>query len=573
MGKMGAARVLLPVVAAVAVVLVGPAQAAAGGLMVRGGFSDNLVLQASSTKGAVLWGSATPGATVDVAVGSSVHGGNYTAAAGADGAWSVTLKPYEVAAGDGNSFTVEVASGSSTVVAKNVAYGDVFLCSGQSNMRLSLIPVYNATEIIAAADHPEIRLMYVPDAFATTEQDEMPNGTEWQVTSPQTVPQFSATCYLSTLAMQRLRPANPNVPERVYGLIDASVGSTDVQSWMSAAARKTALRSCWQPAGATTLPPSASKSPENGTAAEELWNAMIHPLLPMQIRAILWDQGENNAHYCNATQYNCLFASMINSWREAFGEDTPVAFAQIGGYAFLHGADNMSNWDIRYAQANTVMPGAVKYSTDSGYLHVPLSVMASTYDLGSPQYGMPSNHWWIHCRNKTEVGRRIALQLLELLGEPSGQEVVGPIVQQTVLDHTADQVPVAKIYFSHIGSKLKLQPAQGCIQCCNQTARRSPADATVFQVANRLGEWLDAIATLDPGSDDSIIVTPNTKVTGNWLSGVRFGFLDIPQCAPYNTQGLPAGQFSFPVPYAAQTLHRTRWDGHHSAPNGITGTS
>ena len=91
----------------------------------------------------------------------------------------------------------------------------------------------------------------------------------------------------------------------MYGLIDSAVGSTDVQSWMATEARSTALHTCWTPRNATALPPSHSHAPANATAASELWNAMIAPVVQFGVSAVLWDQGENNAH-CVA--YDLLLA-------------------------------------------------------------------------------------------------------------------------------------------------------------------------------------------------------------------------------------------------------------------------
>jgi hypothetical protein len=99
---------------------------------------------------------------------------------------------------------------------------------------------------------------------------------------------------------------------------------------------------------------------------------------------------------------------------------------------------------------------------------------------------------------------------------------------------------------------LALLPAQGCMQCCNQSNRRSPSDPFVFQVANRKGVLLQAVGSVASSPDGPIVlVKPTTNVTGSWLASVQFGVLDIPQCVLYNSAELPAVPFEFPVPWPA----------------------
>jgi sialate O-acetylesterase len=163
-------------------------------------------------------------------------------------------------------------------------------------MAIALSAAYNATEIIAAANRPEIRLFTVakqgapsplPDLLNTTSDAGNPT---WRPSTSSLAVQFSAVCYLTALELQRLHHAGD--ADAVYGLIDSAVGSTDVQSWMSTESRATALHTCWSPKNATSLPPSHSHSPIGQTASGELWNAMIHPLVPFGLSAVLWDQGE-----------------------------------------------------------------------------------------------------------------------------------------------------------------------------------------------------------------------------------------------------------------------------------------
>ena len=278
-------------------------------------FGTNMVLQESGSHGAVVFGFAPPGSALQLLVSgssaSTLPRSAYNTTADPDtGAWEVTLVPYVPAADDPNNFTLSLQSSTSAAavevaVAHNVSFGTVLLCSGQSNMALDLHPIYDNGTIIAAAHHPEIRLFAVPPLYASTPQPALPanNSVAWQQTTPETVASFSGLCYLTALEIERTRAAaDASVAKRprYYGLVRVAIGSTDVQSWMSDRARAAALATCWTPSGATALPPSNShNTPKGAESASVLWNAMVAPLAPNAFGALLWDQGENNAHYCS----------------------------------------------------------------------------------------------------------------------------------------------------------------------------------------------------------------------------------------------------------------------------------
>lgn len=139
--------------------------------------------------------------------------------------------------------------------------------------------------------------------------------------------------------------------------------------------------------------------PVGGQAGpSELYNGMVAPLVGWSVRAVLWDQGECNGHYDSEDDYVCLFGAMIESWRQLWNEgDTPFVYVQIGAYL---GGGNVST--IRLAQSD-VMPAPNRTVVTTG--------MAASYDLGSPCPNDPKGTWCIHCRNKTEVGRRLGRQV------------------------------------------------------------------------------------------------------------------------------------------------------------------
>jgi sialate O-acetylesterase len=182
-------------------------------------FSDNMVLQRDIA--CPVWGWAKPGETVKVTLdGKTVEG-----TADATGKWRVNVGPFP--AGGPHEVTI---AGSQTVTLKNVLFGDVWICSGQSNMQFGMWGTNNSQEEIAAADHPQMRLFSVPNVVGF-EPQELVAG-QWQVCSPQAVGGFTAVGYF----FGRKLNADLNVP---IGLIHSSWGGTIAEAWTSAEALKT----------------------------------------------------------------------------------------------------------------------------------------------------------------------------------------------------------------------------------------------------------------------------------------------------------------------------------------------
>ena len=191
-------------------------------------FSDNAVLQRD--RPLPVWGWAMPGARVEVQLDDTKQ----AATAGVDGRWTTTFAPHAT----GGTHTMTVTAGGSGVTRKNLLFGDVWLCSGQSNMAYDLHGVQNPDAEIAAANYPEIRLLQVPSAVKNTPQDTF-KGVGWQVCSPQTVATFSGVGYFFGRDLYK----KLKVP---IGLIDSSVSGTPGEAWVSAPALATLPD--WKPA-------------------------------------------------------------------------------------------------------------------------------------------------------------------------------------------------------------------------------------------------------------------------------------------------------------------------------------
>ena len=273
-------------------------------------FGDNMVLSESVTRSARIFGFAAAQTVVTLADDNAHHAkARYSATADASGKWTIALGPYVVEPGDANNFTLTLTNGGAKKTAANAAYGTVLLCRGQSNMELNLLPIYNTTTIIAAANHPNIRLFTVNRNGSKTEARQLQPkvsvgpahvGTVWTPVTPATIPTFSAICYLTALHYAQRVPGGM---KKVYGLVSSNIGSTDVQSWMSQTTRAKALKTCWRSQDgkpAIALPPSASHAPAGFFGSGELFNAMIYPMIGNLWSGILWDQGENNGECCSS---------------------------------------------------------------------------------------------------------------------------------------------------------------------------------------------------------------------------------------------------------------------------------
>ncbi len=183
-------------------------------------FSENAVLQRD--RPLIIWGWARSKADVTVKFG----GGQRTLRAADDGYWSVPIRPR----GAGGPYSLEVSSAGQTETRSNLMFGDVWLCSGQSNMEFPVNGVNNAAAEKASANYPNIRLLTVPKAIRPQPIDTF--EADWQVCSPETVGDFSAVGYFFGRKLHR----DLKVP---IGLIDSSWGGTVAQAWTSKAALQT----------------------------------------------------------------------------------------------------------------------------------------------------------------------------------------------------------------------------------------------------------------------------------------------------------------------------------------------
>ena len=245
-------------------------------------FGDHMVLQRGVK--VPVWGTADAGEKVTVTAMDK----SQSAVADDKGKWRVTLDPMQ----SDQPFTVTVA-GKNSIAINDVLAGEVWLCSGQSNMEFRLDQAINAKDALAAADHPTMRLFIAQHNNTDEPQDDVKGG-QWMVCSPETAQHFSAVGYFFGLELQQ----KLNVP---FGLIESNWGGTRAEAWLPKDAFER-LHLPYEPAWTNEwlhpAPNPASTKPVPSRAFEApsvLYNGMINPLVGYAMRGVIWYQGESNA--------------------------------------------------------------------------------------------------------------------------------------------------------------------------------------------------------------------------------------------------------------------------------------
>ena len=330
-------------------------------------FSDHMVLQQTSE--VTIWGKSSPSQEIEISFNEMM----IETVADAEGNWRGIIET--PAAGGPYDLEVKSKDGETKVIFTDVMVGEVWICSGQSNMEWPLTKSLNPeTEIEDSKEFSNLRLFTV-DHKATPESLEDFSKTKgWDVCSPDSVPNFSAVAYFFGRELKR----ELDVP---IGLIHTSWGGTRCEAWISEQALEaqptlTPLLEYWQ----ENDDPTSRHRPSN------LYNGMINPLKGIQFRGFIWYQGEANVG--RGYQYQTLFPTLIADWRQQLSNpDAPFYFAQLAPYRYAkHPPEALPEiWD---AQLKT-------------WQSVPNTGMAVTNDIGNLKN--------IHPKNKQEVGRRLAL--------------------------------------------------------------------------------------------------------------------------------------------------------------------
>ncbi len=438
-------------------------------------FGDNMVLQQKAR--AAVWGWAEPGEKIIVKGSWQFFGA--TCRADKDGRWMVNIST--PAAGGPHTLTIQ---GKNKITVNQILSGEVWVCSGQSNMEWAVKSFDKTQQEIAQADYPKIRLFTVQKAFDAAPQQECQG--QWQMCGPATVESFSAAGYFFGRQLhQKL-----NVP---IGLICTSWGGTPAEAWASQKNLQPQFPE-FSPIIDAFVKPSDNSEKWTQCTPTALFNGMVSPLIPFQIAGVIWYQGESNVgrHH----QYAKLFPAMITDWRKCWGiGDFPFYYVQIAPYVYNDGLASSSAL-LRDAQTKTLAA-------------IPNVGMASTIDIGMEKD--------IHPTNKQEVGRR--LSLLALANHYDRKDLVfsGPMYKSMKIE----------------GGKIRI-----LFDYAQDGLVAKGGDLTDFVIAGSDSKFVPAKAIIE----NNTVVVSSERVKEPAV--VRFAWTNWTCPNLYNKAGLPANQFA-----------------------------
>jgi sialate O-acetylesterase len=489
------------------------ASLAAADVKLPGVFGDHMLLQRDTAL--PVWGWADPGEKVTV----TLAGQSQSTTADGAGKWSVQLAPLE--AGGPHVLRVQ---GKNTLERTDVLVGEVWLCSGQSNMAMTVGAAANKEAELAAANHPQIRICHVTRNPAQEPQTDC--EAPWKVCSPETVGTFSASAYFFGRELHKVL----GVP---VGLINSSVGGTPVQAWTGTKAQEALPElkplietlnkaiAAYDPATAqqryekqlVAWKQAVAKAKAEGKQAPRkpqlqdpnlsqnspgrLYNGMIAPLAPYGLRGAIWYQGESNAGGPAAGLYGLQLRTMISNWRQDWRQgDFPFIYVQLPNFkAPQKEPSETDGWPIVREQMLKTLA-----LSNAG--------MAVTIDIGEERD--------IHPKNKQDVGQRLAQWAL---AKTYGKDVVacGPLYKSL-----SKQGNSIVLYFDYVDGGL---------------VAKGGAKLQGFAIAGDDKKFVWAEAKIEGGC--VTVSSPEVKAP----AAVRYAWANNPDCNLCNQAGLPASPF------------------------------
>lgn len=479
-----------------------------------------------------VWGWAAPGEKVAV----TFAGQTKTTEAGSDGKWQVKLDPL-TASKEGRPLTI---AGQNTITLANVLVGEVWVCSGQSNMQMGLRSAAGGRAAVNEANQPLIRLFTIEPTAAMQPRED--SSGKWEVCSPETVADFSAVGYFFGNALQEAL----DVP---VGLINTSWGGQSIEGFLPRAAltgdsawskglagkidhevrnfkpeevqkRYADALAKWEESMAAYSQarkdgtakgqaPKKPSAPEKTPGAARLYNGMIAPLIPLGIRGVIWYQGESNRS--DGMLYAEKMKTLISGWRTAWGQgDFPFLFVQLAPCKYAgdrNAADepvSPPSAEIRPSQKFAFIRQAQLES-----LKIPQTGMAVTLDLDGPS---------LHPARKREVGERLASWALANTYGKKDLVYSGPLFKEAKEEGAA-----LRVSFDHAGSGL---------------ASKDNKDLIWFEVAGADNVYFPAKAKIE-GAE--LLVSSDQVAVPKF---VRYAWDEIAMPNLMNKEGLPASPFT-----------------------------
>jgi len=472
-----------------------------------------------------IWGSAAAGEQVTV----SFKEQKKLAKANDAGKWEIILKALKP------SFTPQdlKITASNTITIKNILVGEVWVCSGQSNMDMTVAKedrywcgVINEAEEVAAANYPLIRVFDVDFTPSATIQNDVTG--KWETVSPQTIGHLSAVAYFFARDVQQ----KIKVP---IGLITTAFGASTAEAWVREEAlinepvckplvdsfKKKLERYLTDTAALTKYKiaqekwkidaealkaagknvPRGPRNPDpvrDQHNASVLWNGMVKPLVPYAIRGALWYQGESNSP--TAKIYRQIMETLITDWRKQWNQGNfPFLYVQLANIG--------KTYDSLPAKGGSE---AVKREAQLQNLSIPNTAMAVAIDNADPT---DMNN--VHPKNKQEIGRRLALAALAMT---YGEKIIysGPIYDK--MEISGNNI---KLYFKHTGSGLLAKDG----------------DLKGFAIAGADKKFVWATAKIE--GNTIVVSSPDVSAP----VAIRYGWGNNPVTSLYNKENLPASPF------------------------------
>jgi len=493
---------------------------------------SHMVLQRD--KAISIWGWADPGEDVIVTLDDrKVWTGR--AQADSDGRWQVFLPP--IAAGGPYTMTVQ---GANTITLTDILIGELWVCSGQSNMEMGLGVVKDGEKERAAADYPKIRLFELPQVAAGEPRDDI--DAHWRLCHPDNIAEgrwggFSAVGYFFGRELHR----ELGVP---IGLIDASWGGTRIEPWTPPCGFEpiptvrhfadeirekdaeykanlpgkleeierwiAATRAALAEKKRLPISPWWPRHPlESHAEPSGLYNGMIHPLTPLVIRGVIWYQGESNVHSRDRMLYFDKMRALIDGWQKVWREGGPMPFyyVQIAPFQYHWHNPALKPYEV-----------PLLWEAQTLALRIPNTGMVVTTDIGDLRD--------IHPANKQEVGRRLALCALARTYGREGLVCSGPLYKSRKVEGSR-----IRLSFNYVGSGL---------------ASRDGKPLDWFQIAGEDMQFVEAQARID---GNTVLVWSDDVPAPRY---VRFGWHQEAEPNLMNAEGLPASpfrtdQFAYPA--------------------------
>lgn len=462
-------------------------------------FSDHMVLQRGQENR--VWGRGEAGEKVTATIG----GQSVSTQAGADGAWMLMLPKMEA----GGPHTLSIKGSTQEISIKDILVGEVWVCSGQSNMRWSVRQSNDADIESLTANYPKIRMINFPNVG--TQETLWTHDVPWKVCTPETVGDFSAVGYY----FGRQLYETIDVP---IGLINNSWGGSAAEAWvdgkdLAADPEFKKLMTEWDAAVAKSEEQLATVIDKKDDASKKkvadirkqlggnqrpgnIYNGVLKSHLGYGIKGAIWYQGESNA--ARAYKYRKLFPLMITKWREAWGQgDFPFYYVQLADYLAESDQPMDSNWaELREAQTMTM---------DA----VPRTGQAVTIDIGEGKD--------IHPKNKLDVAKRLARWAL---ANEYGINVPFRSPQYESMQVVGNKIALKFAHLPDGWRPFDVKEPQG------------------FQIAGEDKKFVWATAVIQP--DNTIHVSaaevPNPVA-------VRYAWSNNPRCNMYANSGLPLTPF------------------------------